>query len=59
MHLLTADAHREAGQWLLELGRATTALIRFNLAASIYEECGAMEMVEKCRQLAAEAAEKQ
>lgn len=59
MHLLAADAHRDVGKWLLELGQATTALLRFNLAASIYEERGASEDVEKCRQLAAEAAAKQ
>ena len=59
MHLLAADAHRDVGKWLLELGQATTALLRFNLAASIYEERGASEEVEKCRQLAAEAAAKQ
>lgn len=59
MHLLVADAHRDVGKWLLELGRATTALIRFNLAASIYEERGAQDEAEKCYRLAAEAAAKQ
>ena len=59
MHLLVADAHRDVGKWLLELGKATTALIRFNLAASIYEERGAQDEAEKCYRLAAEAAAKQ
>ena len=56
---IAADAHRDVGKWLLEIGEAQRAMLRFNLAASIYEEAGEQNNAEACRRLAEEASKKQ